>query len=187
MGSSLVVSVQITGDVASGRAIKRSGAKVGDQIYVTGTVGDAAAGLELVTAGTPDPYLSARFLHPNARVDYGQSLIDVATAAIDLSDGLFADLSKLLAASGVGGNLQLDLLPLSKELRALFDTDAQRRFALSGGDDYELCFTTSSVNVPAGIGFAVTRIGTVTEGGQLACLLDGELVPFADDGYRHFR
>ena len=186
-GRSLVVSVQITGDVATGKAIKRNGAKVGDRIYVTGTPGDAAAGLELLLAGTPDNYLSARFLRPNPRVDYGQSLIDIATAAIDVSDGLFGDLAKLLRASGVGGVLDLQHLPQSTQMAALFNEDEWRRFALSGGDDYELCFTSSSASVPAGRGFPVSRIGTVTDGDGLICRLDGELVPFVDSGYRHFQ
>lgn len=186
-GKTLVISVQITGDVPSGKALLRSGARVGDQIYVTGSVGDAAAGLELLSAGAPDRYLAARFLRPSARVAYGQALLDVATAAIDLSDGLFADLGKLLAASDVGGVIELERLPISKALRASFDLDACRQFALAGGDDYELCFTTATTALPEANGFAVTRIGTVTDGSQLVCRLDGELVPFTDRGYRHFQ
>lgn len=186
-GKSLVVSVQITGDVVAGKAIKRSGAQVGDHIYVTGYVGDAAAGLELILAGTADPYLSARFLRPDARLQYGQALLDVASAAIDVSDGLLGDLGKLLAASGVGGELQLERLPMSEALCAVFSLDERRRFALSGGDDYELCFTSAASELPAGLGFPVTRIGTVTTDTQLNCLLDGELVPFKDSGYRHFQ
>ena len=186
-GKSLVVSVQITGDVATGKAIKRSGANVGDHIFVTGTVGDAAAGLDLITTGMPDSFLSARFLRPNARVDYGQALLDVATAAIDVSDGLYADLAKLLEASGVGGTLETEELPFSPTLSALFDTGARLRFGLTGGDDYELCFTAASTEVPAGKGFRVTRIGTVTADEKLTCRLNGEIVPFANSGYRHFQ
>jgi len=185
-GKSLVVSVALTGDVATGGAIKRSGAQVGDHIFVTGTVGDAAAGLELLSAGEPQPYLSSRFFRPTARVGYGQALSGIATAAIDLSDGLFADLSKLLAASGVGGVLQIEKLPLSKELRQLFDPEAQRRFALSGGDDYELCFTAPAGKAPVLSGLPVTRIGSIAEGESLICHLDGQVVPFEDSGYRHF-
>ncbi|MGI9270668.1 MAG: thiamine-phosphate kinase [Woeseiaceae bacterium] len=187
LGKSLVVSVQITGDVAAGEALKRSGAKAGDHIFVTGTVGDAAAGLELAASGTPDSYLSARFLRPNARVDYGQELQELASAVIDISDGLYADLAKLLAASRVGGILNLERLPFSAELRASFDSDACLQFGLSGGDDYELCFTSPSTDVPEGKGFPVTRIGTVTEGDELVCMQEGELVPFKDSGYRHFQ
>ncbi len=186
LGKSLVVSVQVTGDVATGAAIKRSGAQAGDQIFVTGTVGDAAAGLELLSAGRPQQYLSSRFLRPNARVDYGQALTGIATAAIDLSDGLFADLSKLLTASGVGGVLQIEKLPLSKQLGELFDLEAQRRFALTGGDDYELCFTAPAGSAPKLSGLLVTDIGTVTDDEVLVCHLDGQVVPFEDSGYRHF-
>lgn len=185
-GKLLVVTVQITGDVPCGKALQRSGAKAGDSIYVTGTVGDAAAGLETVASGTPDNYLARRFLRPDARVAYGQSLRDVATAAIDLSDGLFADLAKLLAASDVGGTLELERLPFSAELRARFDLDACRQFGLAGGDDYELCFTSSAQRLPDAGSLPVTRIGTVTAVTGLVCELDGELVPFADAGYRHF-
>lgn len=185
-GKSLVVTIQIVADAEPGTAIKRSTAKVGDAIYVTGTVGDAAAGLELISAGTPHPELSSRFLRPNARVDYGQKLAGVASAAIDVSDGLFADLSKLLAASNVGGVLQLESLPLSAPLQQLFDKAAQRRLALSGGDDYELVFTAAAdVGLPD-CDLRVTRVGTVVAGGGLVCQLDGELVPYSDSGYRHF-
>lgn len=186
-GRSLVVSVQLTGDIPAGRAIRRAGAQPGDGIYVTGSVGDAAAGLELISMGTPEPYLTRRFLRPSARVAYGQSLTGVASAAIDLSDGLYADLSKLLKASGVGGMLDIECLPLSTELRAQFDVDTQRQFALAGGDDYELCFTSAAKTVPSGDGFRVTKIGRVTTGDSLLCQLEGELVPYTDSGYRHFR
>lgn len=187
LGKSLVVSVQITGDVVAGTAIKRSGAQVGDQIFVTGTVGDAAAGLDLLSAGNPDSYLVPRFLRPKARVAYGQALTGIATAAIDVSDGLFADLCKLLDASGVGGVLQIEKLPLSTELRAMSDPETQRRFALSGGDDYELCFTAPADSAPVLNGLPVTNIGFVTDDESLVCHLDGQVVSFEDSGYRHFQ
>jgi thiamine-monophosphate kinase len=186
-GKTLVVTVQIVGDVASGMAIKRSGAQPGDNIYVTGTVGDAAAGLELLTAGNPQPYLSARFFRPDARIEFGQALVGAASAAIDVSDGLFADLGKLLAASGVGGALDLEALPLSDELREQFDVEAQRRMALSGGDDYELCFTAPADTEFPDCKTRVTKIGSVLAGNGLQCQLAGALVPYADSGYRHFK
>jgi thiamine-monophosphate kinase len=185
-GKTLVVSVQIIADIDAGKAIKRCGAQPGDHIYLTGTVGDAAAGLELIVSSQPHAFLSARFLRPDARVAFGQALVGVATAAIDVSDGLFADLGKLLAASSVGGILEIDALPLSSVLRESFDLAAQRRFALSGGDDYELCFTVAP-DTALPVGTAVTRIGTVTAGDQIRCHLDGELVPYADSGYLHFQ
>jgi thiamine-monophosphate kinase len=187
LGKALVVSVQIIADIDAGKAIKRSGAQPGDHIYVTGTVGDAAAGLELISSGESNTYLSARFLRPNARVDFGQALVGAASAAIDISDGLFADLGKLLTASGVGGELDLDALPLSAELCESFDVETQRRFALSGGDDYELCFTVSPDRALPTTDTRVTRIGTVVAGEQLSCHLDGALVPYEDSGYLHFQ
>ena len=186
-GKTLVVSVQIIADIDAGKAIKRSGAQPGDHIYVTGTVGDAAAGLALISSGQPHPYLSARFLRPNARIEFGQALVGAASAAIDVSDGLFADLSKMLTASSVGGVLDIDALPLSTELREAFDGEAQRRFALSGGDDYELCFTLGPDSPLPLTDTRITRIGSVIAGDQLSCRLDGALVPYEDSGYLHFQ
>ena len=186
-GKTLVVSVQIIADIDAGKAIKRSGAQPGDHVYVTGTVGDAAAGLELISSAQAHPYLAARFLRPNARIEFGQALVGAASAAIDVSDGLFADLSKMLAASKVGGTLNIEALPLSSELCAAFDIETQRRFALSGGDDYELCFTVAPDRSLPASDLLVTRIGTVVSGEQLTCHLDGALVPYADSGYLHFQ
>lgn len=185
-GDQLVVSLQLTGEIATGQAVLRSGAKVGDTIYVTGTVGDAAAGLELLRSGRPDEFLSARFLRPTARVAYGQSLSGVASAAIDVSDGLFGDLQKLLTASGVGGELDLEALPISQALQTAFDAAAQRKFALSGGDDYELCFT-ASVDPGQSHDTQVTAIGRVTDGDKLVCMGENGVVDFQDSGYRHFQ
>lgn len=185
-GNAVVVTVQVIGDVAAGMAIPRSGAKPGDAIFLTGTVGDAAAGLETLTSGPADSFLATRFLRPDPRVEFGQSLSGIASAAIDVSDGLFADLDKMLTASGVGGVLDVDALPLSPELQAQFDETAQRRFALSGGDDYELCFTASSEADFSASTTPVSRIGAVVAGDSLDCWEDGQLVPFSDSGYRHF-
>ena len=82
---------------------------------------------------------------------------------------------------------QLESLPLSDELRVLFDSEEQRSMALSGGDDYELCFTLRPGAAPPEADFPITRIGTVTDGEQLICRLHGELVPYTDSGYRHFQ
>lgn len=186
-GDSIVVSVQMTGDVEDGFAMRRSGANVGDTIFVTGTVGDAAAGLELIRSGRPDPYLSARFLRPSPRVEFGQALTGIATAAIDLSDGLYADLQKMLTASGVGGVIDLDCLPLSEVLRSTFNSDSVRQFALSGGDDYELCFTANADNLPNQGDLRVTAIGSVTTGDRLLCRDAGKILKYKDKGYRHFK
>jgi thiamine-monophosphate kinase len=182
----VVVTVQMTGEIAEGAAILRSGARPGDRIYITGTVGDAAAGLYGLLHGQPEKELVSRFVRPSPRVRYGQSLVGVASAAIDLSDGLYGDLAKLLAASGVGADIDLGKLPISEALAAAWRPERQRSFALAGGDDYELCFTTAE-DVPDPGVMPLTEIGVVTERTDLVCRLDGDVVPFDDSGYRHFQ
>ena len=182
----IVTTVQMTGEVDDGRAILRSGAQPGDTIYVTGTVGDAAAGLHGLMHGQPEQKLIDRFARPSPRVRYGQALLGVASAAIDLSDGLYGDLQKLLAASGVGAEIDLDRLPISDALAAAWPPERCRSFALAGGDDYELCFTAAG-DVPDPGVMPLTAIGKVTEAGELVCMLDGKVVPFDDSGYRHFQ
>jgi thiamine-monophosphate kinase len=185
-GATPVITVQILAEVSPGKAITRAGAQPGDQVYVSGTVGDAAAGLELVVAGTPDAFLSGRFLRPQARVALGQKLSGYATSAIDISDGLFADLGKLLAASAAGAVIELADLPLSAALQDQFDAETRRRFALSGGDDYELCFTLPADREPPVSDTRVTRIGEVVAGSGIECRLQGAPVDYSDSGYRHF-
>ena len=180
----VTVTVTVTGEVERDAAILRSGARAGDTIYVTGTVGDAAAGLELLQHGVRDDYLVSRFLRPTARIDMGRALVGKAHASIDVSDGLAGDLRKLLTASGAGAQVDIENLPLSEALRKRFNTDEQQRLALTGGDDYELCFTASASDM-ASVG-GVTAIGTVTETADLAFRLNGDVVDVNDSGYRHF-
>jgi len=183
-GQVVTVTVAMTGEVEKGQALLRSGARAGDSIYVTGTVGDAAAGLALLQRGEPDDVLSRRFLRPTPRVAIGRALLGMATAAIDVSDGLAGDLQKLLLASGVGAEIELAKLPLSDALCARFDPEQQLYFALQGGDDYELCFTSGDPEVDRIAG--VTRIGLVTPGAQLVCRHYGDVVEVDASGYRHF-
>ncbi len=191
-GECIVVTVQITGYIDSGRAICRSGARAGDTIYVSGNIGDAAAGLFLLQNPPeeflgPHEYLQGQFQHPTPRVALGRSLVSRANAAIDVSDGLYTDLDKLLTASGVGAKIDLDELPLSIALMTCFDKEQQRRFALSGGDDYELCFT-SSKRLPEEIGgVPVTAIGVVTAQSGIVCLEADRVVNYEDSGYLHFK
>ena len=182
----VVATVQMTGEIDEGQAILRSGAQPGDSIYVTGTVGDAAAGLDGLLHGRPEKELVSRFARPSPRVRFGQSLVGVATAAIDVSDGLYGDLQKLLRASGAGAEISLDRLPISDALAGACDAERQRQFALTGGDDYELCFTARD-DVPDPGVMQLTNIGTVTAGTELVCLQGGDVVRFDDSGYRHFR
>lgn len=185
-GDQLVVSVQMSGDLAPGTALYRSGARDGDTIYVTGTVGDAAAGLRLLAEGADEHVLARRFARPTARVGTGMALAGIANAAIDLSDGLVADLSKILEASGVGAELDLQRLPLSKQLVETVGREQALRDAMGGGDDYELCFTLPAAMLPRAIAADVTAIGRISAEPGLLCRDGDTVVPFDDTGYRHF-
>lgn len=140
----LVISVQILGHVADG-ALTRSGARAGDAIYVSGIPGEAAAGLAVIQRRLEESeaaaFLRQRFLRPEARVALGQSMRTVASAAMDVSDGLLADLGKLCTASGCSARVDLEHIPQSQAMRSLFEASACEQFALAGGDDYELLLT----------------------------------------------
>lgn len=184
-GDSVVVSVNVTAEVEPGRALLRSGAQVGDTVFVSGTVGDAAAGLELLQQDIEDEFLTGRFLRPTARVALGRALAGRAHAAIDVSDGLVADLSKLLAASSLGAEIDVEKVPVSEALAARFDPDSALQFALTGGDDYELCFTAPRAAVADIDG--ITAIGAVTDTQELICRREGRVVEVDVSGYRHFQ
>lgn len=185
-GDQLVISVQMSGDVAPGTALYRSGAQDGDTIYVSGTLGDAAAGLQQLSEGEGGSCLARRFARPSARVGVGRALAGIAHAAIDLSDGLVADLSKILEASHAGAELDLQRLPLSEELLRTVGREQALRHATGGGDDYELCFTLPESELPAGISTEVTPIGRITREPGLVCRDGGSVVPLDHAGYRHF-
>src|SRR5690606_4004029 len=169
----LSIAVTVHGFVDPGRALRRDGARVGDAVWVSGTLGGAAAALAQWQAGGPcDAGLRERLDRPRPRVALGRALSGVATACIDLSDGLLADLGHVCAASGVGVVLDVDALPGADRLRPWFGADAVRTLQLAGGDDYELCFTVPAGRDPmaraaagaAATGIVVTRIGTVVAG-----------------------
>lgn len=182
----VVATVQVSGDVPAGQALLRSGANAGETIYVTGTVGDAAAGLDGLLHGRPVKSLVNRFARPTARVVYGQKLRGIATSAIDVSDGLYGDLKKLSFASGVGAEIDLTRLPVSDALSENYAPERVLSLALSGGDDYELLFTSSRPLPDPGV-MQVTAIGTVTESRELVLRRGDEIVPYDDSGYRHFQ
>lgn len=142
----LTLSVTIMGEVARGQALRRSGAQVGDEIWVSGTLGDAALALAYLQRRIQiTPHAAAMVLprlhRPTPRVKLGQKLLGLANGAIDISDGLLADLGHVLHASSVGAEIRINALPLSETLRAYWHDDVARHAALAGGDDYELCFT----------------------------------------------
>ena len=193
-GSEIVVSIQITGDVEPGLAMTRSGAKSGDGIYVSGTPGDAALGLSVIQSGSSLndrlDYLVRRFTRPDARVELGQAIARHASAAIDISDGLYTDLEKLLSASEVSGCIEFNDIPMSQELIGTLKREDTQRFVLAGGDDYELCFTMASNEFfESGevAGVRVKKIGHVGKGSGLSCTMDGKPYDYHDDGYRHFK
>ncbi|MCC5795423.1 MAG: thiamine-phosphate kinase [Chromatiales bacterium] len=191
------VSLTLLGHVPPGQAIRRSGARPGDGIWVTGWPGDAVAGRLLLAAGgapAVPAQLSqvARFEYPEPRCAEGVTLRGIASAMLDLSDGLATDLARLLSASGAGAEVELDALPRSGGL-ALLPAEQALAHALYGGDDYELCFTVpprherALAGVSAGWGCPVTRIGRVTAAPGITWLRQGEPVPPpAGERFSHF-
>lgn len=194
----LSITVQVHGVLPQGAAIRRSGALVGDSIFVTGSLGDAAAALavieeRLLVEADHGHYLKARFYQPQARISCGQRLRGIASAAIDVSDGLVADLGHIMRASGVGAELYCAQLPLSAALLASCGVSQAINYALSGGDDYELCFTAHSSccgplsEISQSLGLPITEIGKVVEGAGVMCLdQNGDVVDIARRGYQHF-
>ncbi|WLS78029.1 thiamine-phosphate kinase [Erwinia pyri] len=195
----LSLTLGIHGLVPQGRALKRSGARPGDWIYVTGTLGDSAAGLALLQhhMKIDDPVahemLIKRHLRPMPRILQGQALRDLASAAIDLSDGLISDLSHILKASDCGARLNLDALPLSEVMKLHFEPEQALNWALSGGEDYELCFTVPEINrgaldVALGhYGVPFTCIGQMAPQSEgLVLLQEGKPVEKSLKGFDHF-
>jgi thiamine-monophosphate kinase len=187
----LTATVAITGFVPPGAALRRSGARVGDRVWVSGFPGEAAAGLAVLQGRIDGPQqargrLAARFLRPEPRVALGRALRGIATACIDVSDGLAGDLGKLCVASGVGAALEGERLPVSADLEACAGEGPSRRYLLAGGDDYELLFTLPpGVEPPAVAGVTLTRIGMAVA--RAGVTLDG--APLARDlahGFDHF-
>jgi thiamine-monophosphate kinase len=174
----LSMTLTIQGLIPAGRALLRSGARVGDWIYVTGTLGDSAAGLAilqdrlLVNDERASKALIKRHLRPLPRVLQGQALRQLATSAIDISDGLIADLGHILKASDCGARLDLDLLPYSAELQQQVEPEQALKWALTGGEDYELCFTVPEINRGA-LEVALGHLGV-----QFTCI--GQIAPLSE-------
>jgi thiamine-monophosphate kinase len=191
----LCVTVEVLGTVPHGAALRRCGASPGDRVVVTGTLGDA--GLALAAANPANglqtsPWLQARLARPEPRVEAGIALRGLASAAIDISDGLVADLGHILQQSGAGARLIMEQLPLSPAVMERLQREDAWRHALSCGDDYELCFTLASHRLEeaedrlAAIGCAYTSIGTIVQGSGLQCMRSDGSRFDAAPGYRHF-
>lgn len=160
----LNICITVMGEAPSGSALLRGGARVGDELWVSGELGDARLALEIIR-GRASADLAAvreRLERPTPRVALGQALRALATSCIDLSDGLLGDLQHVLKASAVGATLKLDALPRSRMLAAQPE-DLQRQCLLAGGDDYELLFTLPPGSRPPELGVRLTRIGRIVE------------------------
>jgi thiamine-monophosphate kinase len=197
----LTISVAVHGFVPPGQALTRAGARVGDAVLVTGTLGDAAAGLHALQHPPRDDdgraglrgFLIERLNRPTPRLAVGTALRGQATACVDVSDGLLADLGHICAASGVAAEIEAALLPRSSALLELYDDTTALHFALSGGDDYELCFTVPAARVAelqaglARLGCGATKIGRIVEGeGVRVRAADGSWLATDRPGWEHF-
>lgn len=192
------LSLTILGTVAPGAALLRGGAKPGDRLWVSGTLGDGALGLRVLRgelAPDPDGHLARRYRLPEPRLALGAALAGVATAAMDVSDGLAQDLGHLCRASGCGAVVEAAAVPLSGAFRAALAADpALLALALGGGDDYELLFAAPpgrSAEVlarAAAAGTPVTPIGAFTAGPPAVSLrgADGAPLPPLPGGWSHF-
>ena len=192
----LTLSVQVQGFVDKGTALLRSGAQVGDVICVTGSLGDSRAGLSLLGNAVSSPvhnYLLDRFYRPVPRVSTGQLLKPYASSCIDISDGLLADLAHILNRSGKGAKIDSSLLPLSAPLQQIA-ADKALDWALSGGEDFELCFTLSAKNwrllqarlAESGHCVAISNIGVICDEPGLQLYRNDQWHHVAAKGFKHF-
>ena len=193
----LAITIQVMGAVEARAALRRDGANIGDFICVTNYLGDGAAALALIQKNNTfdsehAQYLLERFYRPRPRFKESQLLKGVASAALDISDGLLADLNHICEASDLGAIIDVENLPLSASVTSLNDLAQARVWALSGGDDYELCFTVPPEKMPA-LAMLVAQgelqvsiLGEMVSGTGVECQLDGELFQVTQQGYQHF-
>ena len=189
----LQLSAQVHGFLPKGKRLTRSGAREGDLICISGTVGDSRGGLEGLLNGFENDrhadYLLDRFYAPSPRIELGEALLDKASACIDISDGVLSDLAHILKASGqLGARLQLEALPLSNQLIETFGEEISRQWALTGGEDFELCFTLSPEYLPflPQLSMPVSVVGKVTSSAKIELFLRGEICEIQGSGYDHF-
>jgi thiamine-monophosphate kinase len=195
-----VLSLTAIGEVAAGEEIQRSGARAGDAVWVSGTIGDAFLGLRLLRGAYPAlgpadrDYLIGRFRLPEPRTELGPLLCGVAHAMIDVSDGLLADLAHICENAQLAAVVELTLLPLSPAAQTIVADDAAVGPHLAaGGDDYELLFTAppdaaASISaLSSRLGVPVTMIGRIEPGaGVRLADAEGRTIPVETAGYRHF-
>ncbi len=188
----LSISIQVMGLVESNQSLLRSGAKSGDKIYVTGTLGDAAAGLQTLKDNltlSDKAFCVQRLNYPQPRLAESEFIHALANSCIDISDGLLQDLAHILKASNKGAELDLSLIPFSKALNNLNKKQALS-FALAGGDDYELLFTIPSeaelifLEKCQQPGYQFTCIGVIND--LSGSIVDAEGNSLMSKGYNHF-
>lgn len=193
----LTASLQLIGTLEGGAALTRAGAAVGDDVYVSGPLGDSGAGLDLIKQGhSPADRACAqlidRFYLPQPRVDAGLALNGLASAAIDISDGLAADLGHICERSACGARVDLDRLPLSDELLTVHSLADARAFAIHAGDDYELCFTAAPQRAQAieatmrDTQTPARKIGYLDNGRDVRFYSGGKPVSVSGSGFVHF-
>ncbi len=193
----LSLTVAMAGTVPSGQGLRRDRARPGDALYVSGTVGDASAWLrcgrgELRASAQAAQFLQRRFEYPAPRMALGAGLLGLASACIDVSDGLYADAQRLLQASGCGARIELPQLPVSWALSEVMGDQAWQQ-ALEGGEDYELCFTAPEerhaeiVALAAQTGTRIAQIGRLSEDSAIELVMNKSVMQFSPLGFDHFR
>jgi thiamine-monophosphate kinase len=192
------LSLTILGTVAPGGALRRAGARVGDDVWVSGTIGDGALGLRVLRNGLADDaagHLARRYRLPQPRLALGQAIAGIVHAGMDVSDGLVQDLGHLCRAAGCGAEIAAPSVPLSPAAHALVAADpALRALILTGGDDYEVLFTADPGAAPAieaaaaRAGTAVARIGRMVAGAPAVTVRDaaGAMLDLPRGGWSHF-
>ncbi|AOY88808.1 thiamine-phosphate kinase [Marinobacter salinus] len=187
----LVLSMQVHGTVRRGEALRRSGARAGDLVLVSGTLGDAGAALDFLEEPRPSDdmaFVLGRYHQPRPRLDLGASMVGLASSCIDISDGLIADLGHVLKASGVGATVDVSKLPLSAALCSIKGIEAAR-YGLSSGDDYELCLTIPPERwkvAPEALKQQLTIIGAVEQNPGLRLRGGPDAVGNNAAGFDHF-
>jgi thiamine-monophosphate kinase len=198
----LALSITVIGELDPGCGLKRSGAQIGDGVYVSGTLGDAAGALHLRQQKLVEPmWLTLRMDQPTPRVALGRALLAIANSAIDVSDGLLADLGHICKQSQCCARVFAERLPLSQELVTAYGPTLATHYALSGGDDYELCFSANPdfepqlEKIAAALALRITRIGTIVHALEGDVQHDtnvqvlsaqGKILALSRLGYQHF-
>lgn len=194
----LSITVSVTGFLDTTKSLKRCNAKVGDVIFVTGNLGDARMGLEAllgnISLSSQDTknYFLACLNRPEPKLTIGQLLTNYPVAAIDLSDGLLADLNHICIASSTGASIQLDKIPLSKQLLNVCNNEPNWAMICNAGDDYELCFTCSPENIEdlscdlKQFNIEIFAIGEIDNSTGVTCYLEGKAYSEVGSGYNHF-